>query len=45
MQKKKSNILVLILLLLILLVSGAVVLDSLGIVDLYLSEILKTFFN
>jgi len=43
--KPKSNILVLILLLLILLVSGAVVLDSLGIVDLYLSEILKTFFN
>ena len=43
--KPKSNILVLILLLLILLVSGAVVLDSLGIVDLYLSEILKTFFS
>ena len=43
--KPKNNILVLILLLLILLVSGAVVLDSLGIVDLYLSEILKTFFN
>ena len=43
--KPKSNILVLILLLLILLVSGAVVLDSLGIVNLYLSEILKTFFN
>ena len=43
--KPKNNILVLILLLLILLVSGAVVLDSLGIVNLYLSEILKTFFN
>ena len=43
--KPKSNILVLILLLLILLVSGAVVLDSLGIVDLYLSEILKTFLS
>ena len=43
--KPKNNILVLILLLLILLVSGAVVLDSLGIVDLYLSEILKTFFS
>lgn len=43
--KPKSNILVLILLLLILLVSGAVVLDSLGIIDLYLSEILKTFFS
>ena len=43
--KQKSNVLVLLLLVLILLVSGAVVLDSLEIVDLYLSEIFKTIFN
>ena len=43
--KQKSNVLVLLLLVLILLVSGAVVLDSLEIVDLYFSEIFKTIFN
>jgi len=42
--KQKSNVLVLLLLVLILLVSGAFILDTLGIVNLYLTQTLKTLF-
>ena len=43
-QNPKNKTLITLLLVLILLFSGAVVLDSLGIVDLYISEVLKSFF-
>ena len=43
-QNPKNKTLITLLLALILLFSGAVVLDSLGIVDLYISEVLKSFF-
>ena len=40
----KNKFLITSLLILILLMSGAIVLDSLGIVDLYISEVFKSFF-
>ena len=40
----KNKFLIISLLILILLMSGAIVLDSLGIVDLYISEVFKSFF-
>ena len=43
-SKPKSNILLLLLIFLIILVSGAFILDTLGIVNLYLTQTLKTLF-
>ena len=43
-KKKKSNLLLLLLIFLIILVSGAFILDTLGIVNLYLTQTLKTLF-
>ena len=43
-SKPKSNLLLLLLIFLIILVSGAFILDTLGIVNLYLTQTLKTLF-
>ena len=43
-SKPKSNLLLLLLIFLIILVSGAFILDTLGIVNLYLAQTLKTLF-
>ena len=43
-SKLKSNLLLLLLIFLIILVSGAFILDTLGIVNLYLTQTLKTLF-
>ena len=43
-SKPKNNLLLLLLIFLIILVSGAFILDTLGIVNLYLAQTLKTLF-
>ena len=43
-DKKRQNILYLILIGLIMTITGLVILDRLKIIDLYLDEILKSFF-
>ena len=43
-SKPKNNLLLLLLIFLIILVSGAFILDTLGIVNLYLTQTLKTLF-
>jgi chromosome segregation ATPase len=43
-SKPKSNLLLLLLIFLIILVSGAFILDTLGVVNLYLTQTLKTLF-